>query len=127
VLVLSGAKDGSDAGDRYRRLLPDCHFMFVYDAGRAIGAERPEALAFIALEFFERSISSSSAGKAAWLFLAGCGAENSQSSALRRFRTMADLAADLVRSGHQLPQRHAQLHSYSTDDARCGLANGPRW
>jgi hypothetical protein len=28
--------------------------MFVYDAGRAIGAERPEALAYIALEFFGR-------------------------------------------------------------------------
>ena len=28
--------------------------MFVYDAGRDIGTERPEALAFIALEFFER-------------------------------------------------------------------------
>jgi pimeloyl-ACP methyl ester carboxylesterase len=54
VLVLCGTKDGSDAGERYRTLLPDCHFMFVYDAGRAIGAERPEAFAFIALEFFER-------------------------------------------------------------------------
>jgi pimeloyl-ACP methyl ester carboxylesterase len=54
VLVLSGTEDQSDAGDRCRRLLPDCHFMFVYDAGPAIGAERPEALAFIALEFFER-------------------------------------------------------------------------
>jgi len=54
VLVLSGTKDQSDAGDRWRTLLPDCHFMFVYDAGPAIGAERPEALAFIALEFFER-------------------------------------------------------------------------
>jgi pimeloyl-ACP methyl ester carboxylesterase len=54
VLVLSGTKDQSDAGDRYRTLLPDCHLMFVYDAGPAIGAERPEALAFIALEFFER-------------------------------------------------------------------------
>jgi pimeloyl-ACP methyl ester carboxylesterase len=54
VLVLSGTKDPSDAGDRWRTLLPDCHFMFVYDAGPAIGAERPEALAFIALEFFER-------------------------------------------------------------------------
>ncbi|HJU17117.1 MAG TPA: hypothetical protein VJ770_11685 [Stellaceae bacterium] len=54
VLVLCGTKDGSDAGDRYCMLLPDCHFMFVYDAGRAIGAERPEALAFIAREFFER-------------------------------------------------------------------------
>ena len=28
--------------------------MFVYDAGRAIGMEQPEALAYIALEFFER-------------------------------------------------------------------------
>lgn len=54
VLVLCGTKDGSDADDRYRALLPDCHFMLVYDSGPAIGAERPEALAFIALEFFER-------------------------------------------------------------------------
>jgi hypothetical protein len=48
VLVLSRTKDGSDAGDRYRTLLPDCHFTFVYDAGRAIGAERPEPFAYIA-------------------------------------------------------------------------------
>jgi pimeloyl-ACP methyl ester carboxylesterase len=54
VLVLSGTKDQSVAGDRWHTLLPDCHFMFVYDAGPAIGAERPEALAFIAHEFFER-------------------------------------------------------------------------
>jgi len=54
VLVLSGTKDQSAAGDRWHTLLPDCHFMFVYDAGPAIGAERPEALAFIAHEFFER-------------------------------------------------------------------------
>jgi hypothetical protein len=54
VLVLRGTKDQSDAGDRWRTLLRDCHFMFVYDAGPVIGAERPEALAFIAQEFFER-------------------------------------------------------------------------
>jgi len=54
VLVLSGTKDQSAAGERWRTLLPDCHFMFVYDAGPLIGAERPEALAFIAHEFFER-------------------------------------------------------------------------
>jgi hypothetical protein len=30
------------------------HFTVVYNAGRAIGAEQPEALAYIALEFFER-------------------------------------------------------------------------
>lgn len=54
VLVLSGTKDSSDARDRYRVLLPEGHFMFVYDAGCAIGVERPEALAFIVREFFER-------------------------------------------------------------------------
>jgi choline dehydrogenase-like flavoprotein len=54
VLVLAGTKDQSDAGDRSRTLLPDRHFMFVYDAGRAIGAKRPEALTYIVLEFFER-------------------------------------------------------------------------
>jgi pimeloyl-ACP methyl ester carboxylesterase len=54
VLVLCGTRDASDAGDHWRTLLPGCHFMFVYDAGRAIGDERPEAVAFIALEFFER-------------------------------------------------------------------------
>jgi pimeloyl-ACP methyl ester carboxylesterase len=54
ALVLCGTKDGSAVGDRWRTLLPACHFMLVYDAGCAIGAERPEALAFIALEFFER-------------------------------------------------------------------------
>jgi hypothetical protein len=54
ALVLCGTEGHSDAGDRYRTLLSDCHFMFVYDAGRDIGAERPEALTFIALEFFER-------------------------------------------------------------------------
>ena len=30
------------------------HFTVVYNAGRAIGAEQPESLAYIALEFFER-------------------------------------------------------------------------
>jgi pimeloyl-ACP methyl ester carboxylesterase len=54
VLVLCGTKDQAAAGDRWRKLLTDCHFMFVYDAGHAIGEERPEALAFITLEFFER-------------------------------------------------------------------------
>jgi pimeloyl-ACP methyl ester carboxylesterase len=54
VLVLVGTEDKSEAGDRYRRLLPDCNFMLAYDAGRTIGVDRPEALAFIALEFFER-------------------------------------------------------------------------
>jgi len=57
VLALFGTKDDaatSGAGGRYRALLPDCHLMFVYDAGRDIAHERPEALAYIAREFFER-------------------------------------------------------------------------
>jgi hypothetical protein len=29
-------------------------FMFVYNVGRAIGAEQPEGFAYFALEFFER-------------------------------------------------------------------------
>ncbi|MGH7098074.1 MAG: alpha/beta fold hydrolase [Stellaceae bacterium] len=54
VLVLCGTRDGLGGGDRYRALLRDGHFMLVYDAGSAIGGERPEALTFIAREFFER-------------------------------------------------------------------------
>jgi pimeloyl-ACP methyl ester carboxylesterase len=54
VLVLVGTEDKSDAGDRFRALLPDCNFMFVYGAECAIDLDRPEALAFITLEFFER-------------------------------------------------------------------------
>jgi pimeloyl-ACP methyl ester carboxylesterase len=54
VLLLSGTNDGPDAAARYRAVLPAAHFMLVYDAGPAIGIDRPEALAFIAREFFER-------------------------------------------------------------------------
>jgi hypothetical protein len=52
VLMLSGTKNQI----RYRRSLSraTARLPLVYDAGRAIGAERPEALAFIALEFFQR-------------------------------------------------------------------------
>jgi pimeloyl-ACP methyl ester carboxylesterase len=54
VLLLCGTKDRAATGDDYARLLPDCHRMLVYDAGASIGADRPEALASIAAEFFER-------------------------------------------------------------------------
>jgi len=62
VLVLSGTKDQSDAGDRYRRLLLDCHFMFVYDAGhrdRAAGGPPPTSRS----NSSSGAISSSSAGR----------------------------------------------------------------
>ncbi len=56
ALALFGTKDraASDEGGRYRTLLPDCHLMFAYEAGHEVERERPEALAFIAREFFER-------------------------------------------------------------------------
>jgi hypothetical protein len=54
VLVLSGTQEGSDAGDRYRTLLPDCHFMFVYDAGRAPSAPSGRRRSRTSREFFER-------------------------------------------------------------------------
>ncbi|HXQ49945.1 MAG TPA: hypothetical protein VN802_02525 [Stellaceae bacterium] len=57
VLALFGTRDAiapPEHGGRYRALLPDCHLMFVYDAAHAVETERPEALASIALEFFER-------------------------------------------------------------------------
>lgn len=83
VLVLSGTKDGSDAGERWRRVLPDCHFMLVYDAGRAIGAERPEALAFMARILRAPRPLPRQPGKRRGFSL-GSGAEISRSSALRR-------------------------------------------
>jgi hypothetical protein len=42
------------AGVNAARPCPIATSYSVYDAGRAIAAERPEALAFIPLEFFER-------------------------------------------------------------------------
>jgi len=57
VLALFGTNDRTappEEGGRYRTLLPDCHLMFVYESGHDIAADRPEALAFIAREFFER-------------------------------------------------------------------------
>jgi 4,5:9,10-diseco-3-hydroxy-5,9,17-trioxoandrosta-1(10),2-diene-4-oate hydrolase len=41
-------------GRFYKELLPNCHLVFVYDAGHMIGAERPEAFAEVTLDFLER-------------------------------------------------------------------------
>jgi hypothetical protein len=69
ALVLSGTKDGSDAGDRWRTLLPDCcHFMFVYDAERAIGAPSGRRRSFSSrANSSSAATSSASAGNAASL------------------------------------------------------------
>jgi pimeloyl-ACP methyl ester carboxylesterase len=57
VLVLFGTMDRiipSDMGRHYKALLPHCHLIFVYDAGHAIAAERPEAFTEAVADFLTR-------------------------------------------------------------------------
>jgi pimeloyl-ACP methyl ester carboxylesterase len=57
TLVLFGTLDAvipPEMGREYKRLLPDCHLLFVYDAGHEIGAERPEAFAEAVTDFAGR-------------------------------------------------------------------------
>jgi pimeloyl-ACP methyl ester carboxylesterase len=42
-------------GRIYKDLIPDAHLVFVYDAGHAIGAERPEAFVEVVGDFLERT------------------------------------------------------------------------
>jgi len=55
--VLFGTRDRvvpPEMGRHYKVLLPNCHLVLVYDAGHAIGTERPEAFADVTLDFLER-------------------------------------------------------------------------
>jgi pimeloyl-ACP methyl ester carboxylesterase len=57
TLVLFGTEDRltpPELGRIYRELLPQCHFVIVYDAAHAIYADRPEAFAAIVTDFVER-------------------------------------------------------------------------
>ena len=57
VLVLFGTLDRiipSEMGRHYKALLPRCHLMFVYDAGHAPAAERPEAFTEAVTDFLAR-------------------------------------------------------------------------
>ncbi len=57
VLVLFGTRDRvipPEMGRDYRRRLPNCHLIYVYDAGHAIDADRPEAFASVVGDFLER-------------------------------------------------------------------------
>ena len=57
TLVLFGTLDRvipPEMGRHYKELLPNGHLVLVYDAGHAIGAERPEAFAEIVTDFLER-------------------------------------------------------------------------
>jgi pimeloyl-ACP methyl ester carboxylesterase len=57
TLVLFGTLDHvipPEMGRSYKALMPNCHLVFVYDAGHAISTERPEAFADVTLDFLER-------------------------------------------------------------------------
>lgn len=57
TLVLFGTEDRltpPELGRHYREILPDCHFVIVYDAAHAIYDDRPEAFAAIVADFVER-------------------------------------------------------------------------
>lgn len=57
TLVLFGTGDRvipPEFGRLYKTLMPNAHLVFVYDAGHAIGAERPEAFAEVVTDFVQR-------------------------------------------------------------------------
>lgn len=58
TLVLFGTLDRMippEMGRRYKALIAEnCHLVLVYDAGHAIGAERPEAFTEVVSDFLER-------------------------------------------------------------------------
>ncbi len=57
ALVVFGTRDGvvsPDMGRMYKDLMPNAHLVFVYDAGHAIAAERPEAFTDVVGDFLER-------------------------------------------------------------------------
>ncbi len=57
TLVLFGTLDRlmpPELGRHYKALLPNCNLVLVYDAGHSIGAERPEALVEVVVDFLER-------------------------------------------------------------------------
>jgi pimeloyl-ACP methyl ester carboxylesterase len=57
TLVLFGTLDHvipPDMGRFYKELIPNCHLVFVYDAGHGISTDRPEAFAEVTGDFLER-------------------------------------------------------------------------
>jgi pimeloyl-ACP methyl ester carboxylesterase len=57
VLSVFGTRDTvipPDLGHLYKDLIPDAHLVFVYDAGHAIMAERPDAFVEVVGDFLER-------------------------------------------------------------------------
>jgi pimeloyl-ACP methyl ester carboxylesterase len=57
TLVLFGTLDRvipPEMGRHYKAVMPNCHLVLVYDAGHAIGAERPEAFTEVVTDFLDR-------------------------------------------------------------------------
>ena len=57
TLVIFGTQDAlipPSMGRIYRQLMPNCHYVLVYDAGHSIGADRPEAFASLVADFLVR-------------------------------------------------------------------------
>jgi pimeloyl-ACP methyl ester carboxylesterase len=57
TLVLFGTLDRvipPEMGRHYKELIPNCNLVLVYDAGHAIGTDRPEAFADVVSDFVER-------------------------------------------------------------------------
>ena len=57
TLVLFGTVDQvipPEMGRLYKELMPNCHLVFVYDAGHAISTDRPEAFTEVVTDFLER-------------------------------------------------------------------------
>ncbi len=57
TLVLFGNLDAvmpPEMGRHYKAILPNCHLVFVYDAGHEISTDRPEAFAEVTQDFLER-------------------------------------------------------------------------
>jgi pimeloyl-ACP methyl ester carboxylesterase len=57
TLVLFGTLDRvipPDMGRHYKELIPNCHLVFLYDAGHEMSTERPEAFAEVTADFLDR-------------------------------------------------------------------------
>jgi pimeloyl-ACP methyl ester carboxylesterase len=57
TLVLFGTLDRMmppEMGRHYKELMPNCHLVFLYDAGHEMSTERPEAFAEVTADFLDR-------------------------------------------------------------------------
>jgi pimeloyl-ACP methyl ester carboxylesterase len=52
TLIVCGTRDS--ARWQYREMIPRCHFIMVYDAGRAPSQDRPEAFAEVVGDYIQR-------------------------------------------------------------------------